>query len=137
MRWYDALIGRFLTRAPVPPHIEHAYIIVNNNPIFFADPLGKWAGPRPGTEGCDSAHELLREAGRCEEAHAIICAKCNQICNQLPETIADRFWGPWSFMNWCVRYLECKSDLDWAKFLEELGKFLQPNPIIPIPPYRL
>jgi RHS repeat-associated protein len=44
-RYYDATLGRFLTKDPVPPRMEeplelNPYLYVKNNPVRFVDPLG-------------------------------------------------------------------------------------------------
>jgi hypothetical protein len=40
-RWYDPERGRFMSRAPYQPHIEHQYGFVENDPINFTDPTGE------------------------------------------------------------------------------------------------
>lgn len=34
-------MGRFLSKAPFAPHIEHPYVYVSSKPTKYADPLGK------------------------------------------------------------------------------------------------
>jgi len=40
-RWYDPELGRFLTRAPLPPALEHPYVYSSNNPVNHIDPRGE------------------------------------------------------------------------------------------------
>ncbi|WP_407362457.1 hypothetical protein HKW97_17760 [Pseudomonas luteola] len=47
-RYYDPVIGRFLSVDPVKPNISspetfNRYAYANNNPYRYADPTGKWA----------------------------------------------------------------------------------------------
>jgi len=45
-RWYDPMLGRFLSTAPYPVYIEHPYVFVNNNPLRFIDTDGlTWWNP--------------------------------------------------------------------------------------------
>ncbi len=39
-RWYEPELGRFLTRAPLPPALEHPYVVTSNNPTTYIDPFG-------------------------------------------------------------------------------------------------
>jgi len=41
-RWYDPVLGRFITRAPFPGYIEHPYNYTENNPLSNIDPYGKF-----------------------------------------------------------------------------------------------
>jgi RHS repeat-associated protein len=40
-RWYDPFLGRFASRSPYPPDIEHSYIYCSSNPINLVDPEGE------------------------------------------------------------------------------------------------
>ena len=39
-RWYDPVIGRFVSESPLGRMAEHLYGFCNNNPVSFLDPLG-------------------------------------------------------------------------------------------------
>jgi RHS repeat-associated protein len=41
-RWYDPLLGRFLSTAPYPIHLEHPYIFNRQNPEMYIDPIGEF-----------------------------------------------------------------------------------------------
>jgi RHS repeat-associated protein len=43
-RWYDAEVGRFTSRAPMPVSIEHPYTHVENSPLASVDPTGRNGG---------------------------------------------------------------------------------------------
>jgi RHS repeat-associated protein len=80
-RYYDATLGRFLTKDPAPLRMEeplelNPYLYVKNNPIRFVDPLGL-AGVGPGIMGSWSTPDLwmMVEGGdgsQREEAYRIL-----------------------------------------------------------------
>ena len=39
-RWYDPVIGRFMSESPLGRMAEHLYGFCNNNPVMIMDPLG-------------------------------------------------------------------------------------------------
>jgi RHS repeat-associated protein len=39
-RWYDPMLGKFISTALYPSHIEYPYGYTNNNPINYIDPRG-------------------------------------------------------------------------------------------------
>ena len=41
-RWYHAKLGRFTSKAPYPPNIEHPYSYAENRPSMLIDPKGKF-----------------------------------------------------------------------------------------------
>ena len=41
-RWYDAVTGRFVSRAPFPVEVEHPYTFCDNNPARFTDSNGMY-----------------------------------------------------------------------------------------------
>lgn len=44
-RWYDPVLGRFITKALYPPEIEHQYTYGENNPLYWIDPDGQLTIP--------------------------------------------------------------------------------------------
>lgn len=44
-RWYDPVIGRFITKASYSPLMEHPYTYAENNPLYFIDPDGQLTIP--------------------------------------------------------------------------------------------
>jgi RHS repeat-associated protein len=40
-RWYDTLLGRFISKAPYPLHVEHPYVFSVNDPINNFDYSGR------------------------------------------------------------------------------------------------
>ena len=40
-RWYEPGTGRFVSRAPFPPDMEHPYTFGNNNSVKYIDPKGE------------------------------------------------------------------------------------------------
>ncbi|MDI6784610.1 MAG: RHS repeat-associated core domain-containing protein, partial [bacterium] len=42
-RWYDPQVGRFITKTPFPPFIEHPYAFAENDPINMVDFNGQLA----------------------------------------------------------------------------------------------
>ena len=42
-RWYDPMLGRFISKAPFPVFQEHSYTYCNNNPTRLIDPRGEFS----------------------------------------------------------------------------------------------
>jgi RHS repeat-associated protein len=43
-RWYDPVVGRYISRTPLPPYAEGSYLYCENNPINRIDPDGLEVG---------------------------------------------------------------------------------------------
>lgn len=41
-RWYDPVLGRFISTTSYPVYVEYPYVFVNNNPLSFNDINGEW-----------------------------------------------------------------------------------------------
>jgi RHS repeat-associated protein len=40
-RWYDPEVGKFVSKSPLPNHVEHPYSYTSNNPVNVIDVNGK------------------------------------------------------------------------------------------------
>ena len=41
-RWYDPVVGRFISRSVLPTDIEHPYVYCSNDPLNHVDPNGQF-----------------------------------------------------------------------------------------------
>jgi RHS repeat-associated protein len=73
-RWYDAQIGRFLSKSLYPAYWEHPYIMSHNNPLYYIDPSG-----------------MITVTGGTAEQQALVQEAWYRACCTLEEVI----WQDW------------------------------------------
>jgi len=116
-RWYDPLLGRFISKAPLPVIIEHPYIFAENNPLNRFDPSGmKSKGKTNPVQDdfdclckglCDSiqkACDILGYLDASDEACKLVAKGCKVLC----EVVKKGYCLPFCNKMYLDCYLKCE-----------------------------